>query len=737
MTTKTISSAMRNITFALLIAMLLLLGVATVVEKVKGTQFVSHNIYESPYFILLWCLLGVSATIYLIRQHIYRRFAVMLLHLSFLLILSGAAVTFFTSQRGVIKLTEGEKVNEYITDSGEICRLPIDVELKNFIVEHYPGTRSPMNFHAEIASGDKTAQVSMNKTAEIDGFQFCLKGYNPDLKGVTMSVASDRIGVGLSFAGYWLLFGSMMWLLINPKSRFNLLRKKLATLSIILIIGCFATEAHNIVTEKASDGFRKVLIENNDRIMPFETFADNVLMKVHGKKSYKSMNSVQVIVDMYLNSESWGEEPIFRLKDNEVRLLLGITGKYASYNDFITDQNVYKLHEPMEAVSRGTYKGDARTVEEANERFQMIRMVMEGRLFKIFPLKDTSSGLLRWYCPAEKLPMDIDSDKFAFFKYSFNYMTEMLITGNDDNFVSTANKIAEYQRKEGGNLLPSENQVKAELIYNSLDFPMSMICLTIGLIGWIATLYFQIKDKSRNNNLYWLQPTMKILIWIVTVYLSVIFALKWYVGNHIPLGNGAETMQFMALMIGIVYLSVGKRISLSLPITFMLIGFMLLVAMIGNSNPPVTQLMPVLNSPLLSIHVVVIMISYALIGFITLNSITALILRTFHHNETKTFERLQLSNEVMLYPAVFLLTAGIFIGAMWANISWGRYWGWDPKEVWALITLLIYGLMLHPKSLSILHRPDVFHRYLVIASLSVAITYFGVNYFLGGVHSYA
>lgn len=208
------------------------------------------------------------------------------------------------------------------------------------------------------------------------------------------------------------------------------------------------------------------------------------------------------------------------------------------------------------------------------------------------------------------------------------------------------------------------------------------------------------------------------------------YLLRWYIGGRIPLSNGYETMQFLALCIMAFALLMSRRYRQALGFGFLLSGFTLLVSYLGEMNPQITPLMPVLVSPWLSLHVSVIMMSYALFAFILLNGVWALCV-------PREAERLMTYSRLMLYPAVFLLTAGIFIGAVWANVSWGRYWGWDPKEVWALITMLIYALPLHATSLPWFRKPRFFHIYTIAAFLSVLITYFGVNFFLGGMHSYA
>ena len=195
-------------------------------------------------------------------------------------------------------------------------------------------------------------------------------------------------------------------------------------------------------------------------------------------------------------------------------------------------------------------------------------------------------------------------------------------------------------------------------------------------------------------------------------------------------------MQFLALCALVTAVALCRRFSFAIPFGFILTGFTLLVANISKMDPQITQLMPVLVSPWLSAHVSVIMIAYCLLAFIMLDGVLALILIS-HENCTEQVKQLTLLSRLLLYPAVFLLTIGIFLGAVWANVSWGRYWAWDPKEVWALVAFMVYGAAFHRRTLPWLRRPLAFHLYMVAAFLVVLMTYFGVNYLLGGMHSYA
>lgn len=281
-------------------------------------------------------------------------------------------------------------------------------------------------------------------------------------------------------------------------------------------------------------------------------------------------------------------------------------------------------------------------------------------------------------------------------------------------------------------MLPSDNAFRAEKLYNAMswDRPLSMAMATIGIILFIIAC----RSVARSRRLpRWARILALSVLILSLLYLTTALILRWIISGHVPMSNGFETMQFMAWATTAITLLLSRRSMLVLPFGILTAGLALMVASFGESNPQITQLMPVLASPLLSIHVAVIMIAYSLLAFLMLSGVMAMILR----HDSVLVERLHVIGQFILYPAVFLLTIGIFIGAIWANVSWGCYWSWDPKEVWALITLIIYALPLHGQSLPMFRKPLFFHGYCIAAFLSVLITYFGVNFILGGMHSYA
>ena len=292
------------------------------------------------------------------------------------------------------------------------------------------------------------------------------------------------------------------------------------------------------------------------------------------------------------------------------------------------------------------------------------------------------------------------------------------------------------QRVSPGTEPISQGRIEAELLYNRLPITnlLFMLNLTLGLLSFVLFALRQGRSEATSQRKEKrLALAFRICEWLMPVSLAVLsfaYVLRWYVAGHVPMSNGFETMQFMALAVLILACWLRRRFALMTPFGFLLSGFALLVAHLGQSNPQVTNLMPVLSSPWLSLHVSVVMMGYSLLAFTMLNGVMALIVR-------RQAEALMYLTRLLLYPAVFLLGAGIFLGAVWANQSWGTYWSWDPKETWALITFMIYAVAFHVQTFPALGEPRRFHLFMVLSFATVLMTYFGVNFLLGGMHSYA
>lgn len=745
---------LKRTAFSLLGILLLILTIATILEKIYGTDFVNEYIYSSVPFVILWGVTAITSLLYIIKSKLHRQPVIFLLHLSLLFILAGAFITWIYGEQGTMRVRQGEQQTSFTDSKGISHQLPFSITLNQFEIIYYKGTLAPMDFISHISVADKDChrqiqgKVSMNHIFSYQHYRFYQSGYSEDNEGSVFSVSHDPYGIGITYAGYTLLLLSTVFFFFSPQSRFRqLLKSPLLhrSLTVILLLFAFSLNSNflkanspspKVLPREVAEHFGDLYILYNNRICPLQTFARDFTVKLYGSSSYKGLTPEEVLTGWLFYYDSWKNEPIIRIKSNEARKLLEIEGNYARLKDYISTINEYKLEKMMNHIRSGEQVTDKRGIEEADEKFNIINLVCTGAMMKIFPCRNIAGKTLEWYSQSDQLPQDMDNDKWVFIRKSMSYVNEMIVMKKYNDACLLLEKIKKYQQKECDGLLPADNKFKAEKIYNQFDYSKSvaMACICIGLICFIYYCHCMASQKRTSRKAIII---LNILLWIVFTYLSAAICLRGYVSNHLPLSNGFETMQFMAWCTLLLTFLLQRKFAMLLPFGFLLCGLTLMVSMLGESNPQITQLMPVLQSPLLSIHVVVIMIAYSLLAFIMLNGVTAVILHQSQKECKEQIERLQIISQIILYPAIFLLAIGIFIGAVWANVSWGRYWGWDPKEVWALITMLVYALALHPRSLPWFHRTMFFHVFCITAFITVLITYFGVNFLLGGMHSYA
>jgi ABC-type transport system involved in cytochrome c biogenesis permease subunit len=756
----------KRISFLLLGAILLTLVLATVLEKICGTDFVSEYIYGTVPFVALWIVFAVFAAIYLWMRKVWRHVAAMMLHFSFLLILAGAFITWMYGEQGLLHVRKGSDASMFTDHDGVPKDLPFHVRLDSFRVVYYAGTRAPMDYVSTVTlsgrDGNSLArgEVAMNRIFPYRGYRFYQSGYDPDGDGVTLAVSRDPCGIAVTCSGYALLLLSVIGFFTDRRSRFRRLLKhpllkRDATVCLLLFCLHPAVQASgthagmppeapvsmhgkpvpppNVLPRDVAARFGDLYVLYNDRICPLQTLAKDFTLKLYGRSSYRGLTPEQVFTGWIFYYSSWKEQPVIRIKSKTARQLLGIRGPYASLDDFYSQYSEYKLEESIQNRHRGVHVKDGKGIAEADEKYNLPLILYSGKLLKLYP--HYSGEHLYWYSQGDNLPEDLADDEWFFVKKSFDYMHETVIKKDYGELSGMLVKLRAYQEKKAGEALPSGHRFRAEKIYNSLSYMkfFAMLCTLAGLLSFLYCCNRLIRHKKAGT---WMKAGLNVPVLLVFLYLTLMIGLRWYAGNHVPLSNGFETMQFMAWCAVLLSFLLQGRFFMSLPFGLLLCGLTLLVAMLGESNPRITQLTPVLYSPLLSLHVAVIMVSYSLFAFIMLNGLTAVILSLMKKDHSVPVERLYIVSRILLYPAVFLLAAGIFVGAVWANISWGRYWGWDPKEVWALVTMLVYSLALHPASLPRFRRPMFFHVFAVIAFFSVLITYFGVNFILGGMHSY-
>ena len=733
---------LKRISFGCLIIMMVTLAAATVVEKIHGTQVARAWFYDNIAFVALWAAIAITGLCYILLRGMWKRPSVLLLHLALLVILGGAGITWFTALHGKMQAVNGQAVNVFMSNDGKQHTLPFTVRLQSFDIQTYPGTPAPMDFisRIQVVDGDGRATdgtVSMNKVFSHRGYRFYQSGYDAEGRGAIFTVAHDPWGIGVTYAGYGLLLVGMIGVLLDRRTAFRALLKHPALKrsiagACLLIAGVSAANAQpGTLPRDVAERMGDLYILHNNRICPFQTFARQFTAKLYGKTSYKGLTAEQVASGWIFYYDDWKNKPIIKIKNSKVKQLLGIEGKYASLEDFYRTVSSGAMQQAIDSLQAIDDQATIRALGEADERYQIANMVAAGTMVKLFPLNH--DGKLEWYSHGSlDIPHDIDDGKWLFLRGGMDYLYEMVASQDWKSANQFITKLKKYQVKECGAMLPSDAAFKSEKLYNSMEWdrPLSMALATLGIVLFVITCRCVARSRKLPR---WAEIVAILTLAFSLLYLTTALILRWIISGHVPMSNGFETMQFMAWATVVLTLLAGRKSMLVLPFGILTAGLALMVASFGESNPQITQLMPVLVSPLLSIHVAVIMIAYALLAFLMMGGVMAFALR----RDRAMVERLHIVGQIILYPAVFLLTAGVFIGAIWANVSWGTYWSWDPKEVWALITLIIYALPLHGQSLAIFRKPMFFHGYCIVAFLSVLITYFGVNFILGGMHSYA
>ena len=736
---------LKNLILVVATAIILILITATIVESSKGTAFVRQHIYTSAWFVVLWAALVVAAAVYIVLRKNKSNVStsVLLVHASFMVILLGAFTSWNMAESGTIHLRQNETTSTMKDEEGKTKELGFEVSLKNFNVVNYPGTDAPMDYVTTLTANTQEIKVSMNNIGSFNGYRFIQSGYDSDMQGTTLGVYHDPWGIGITYTGYALLFISLIATMASKKTRMRHLYRKALSLqgakawavTALLAVSSFATSANAQEMVKIdgdiADDFGKICVLYNSRITPINTVATSFVTKLCGKPTWDGLSSNQVFAGWIFDVPYWETVKMIEIKEKKAQELLGINGKWASFDDFWDNYNNYKLDAPLKKAYKDGDTKLQKQLRDADEKFNIIRMLYGGEMLKMFPYAG-KQGHMQWFAPGQPLGnLKLDEKELVFIKKSMDYLAESIITGDKARAEEIAKKIYSYQHVRGKAVVPTKFRIYTETFYNKTNaqrLPV-MLYLTLSLLLAIVSTLSLNNGKQKKPRL-----VSSVLTWVMLIHTTLLLALRWYVSGHLPMSNGYETMQFMAWATLIVTLVMQKRFLPVKQFGPLLSSFALLVAMITDGNPQITQLMPVLQSPLLSVHVMVIMFSYALFGLTALIGLQGLI--AHHRKQEEKEQQLAALSQFLLYPAVALIAIGIFIGAIWANVSWGRYWSWDSKETWALITMLIYSAPLHA-DIKWLRKAQHMHIYMLLAFLSVLMTYFGVNYFLSGMHSYA
>ena len=752
----------KKIIFILYILVLVCMAAATIVEKSQGTDYAHAHYYGAWWFILIWAVLAALGAFYIIKRKV-KCASTLALHLSFIIILAGALLTHISAKRGMIHLRIGQPTDTYMAQDEEQGmkeeKLPFSLCLQKFEAKMHDGTNAVADYSSKftVIDGDDKSEgeVSMNNIYSHRSYRLYQSSYDEDGKGSVLAINADPYGIPVTYTGYALLFISLVWMLFDPKGGYRkllkspLLKKGALITALILSMGNIQTlhaesatsNLQNAVLPKeTAEKFGELHILYNDRICPLQTFALDFCKKIYGARSYQGLTAEQVLSGWVFYGNTWANEPFIKIKSGEMKTAMNLPD-YASLNTFFNrEMGGYTIGQYVQEYYNGQQDKFHQQAADIDGKIQIIMELREGFSLKVLPYtftknvkatKDHSfikAGTTTWFSPVDKLPQAVEHQHALYIRNVFSLLNGDVKAGNISRVNEFFVKMKKYQEVSSGNSLPTATQYKAERINNAFPFAtiLFMANLTLGFIALFYTIYRMTKKREIKV----LNIALPILLGVSFLALTFGLALRWIISGNIPMSNGYESMLTVAWFVMLISILMQLRIRIVMVFGFLISGFFLLVSHINQMDPAIGQMMPVLNSPLLSIHVSIIMMSYALLSLTFICGIMGICLRS--HGE-----ELQALSRIFLYPALTTMGFGIFIGAIWANVSWGTYWSWDSKETWALITFMIYAVVVHTQSLPVFHKPLVYHIYITLAFLSIAMTYFGVNYFLTGMHSYA
>lgn len=752
----------KKIIFILYILVLVCMAAATIVEKSQGTDYAHAHYYGAWWFILIWAVLAALGAFYIIKRKV-KCASTLALHLSFIIILAGALLTHISAKRGMIHLRIGQPTDTYMAQDEEQGmkeeKLPFSLCLQKFEAKMHDGTNAVADYSSKftVIDGDDKSEgeVSMNNIYSHRSYRLYQSSYDEDGKGSVLAINADPYGIPVTYTGYVLLFISLVWMLFDPKGGYRkllkspLLKKGALITALILSMGNIQTlhaesatgNLQNAVLPKeTAEKFGELHILYNDRICPVQTFALDFCKKIYGARSYQGLTAEQVLSGWVFYGNTWANEPFIKIKSGEMKTAMNLPD-YASLNTFFNrEMGGYTIGQYVQEYYNGQQDKFHQQAADIDGKIQIIMELREGVSLKVLPYTFTKNvkatkdhpfikaGTTTWFSPVDKLPQAVEHQHALYIRNVFSLLNGDVKAGNTSRVNEFFVKMKKYQEVSSGNSLPTATQYKAERINNAFPFAtiLFMANLTLGFIALFYTIYRMTKKKEIKV----LNIALPILLGVSFLALTFGLALRWIISGNVPMSNGYESMLTVAWFVMLISILMQLRIRIVMVFGFLISGFFLLVSHINQMDPAIGQMMPVLNSPLLSIHVSIIMMSYALLSLTFICGIMGICLRS--HGE-----ELQALSRIFLYPALTTMGFGIFIGAIWANVSWGNYWSWDSKETWALITFMIYAVVVHTQSLPVFRKPLVYHIYITLAFLSIAMTYFGVNYFLTGMHSYA
>lgn len=684
--------------------------------------------------------------------------------------------------KGIVN--QPKKINvgnlEFLLKYGSLERtLPFEVKLNDFIAEKYPGTeKSYSSFKSKVTVIDDTNfdyDIYMNHILNHKGYRFFQASFDPDEKGTVLSVNHDSLGTLMTYVGYFLLYLGLLGIMFFGKTRFKDLANKLEKLklkkeSMIIMMLLFSSvfyaqedHKHNqnnlnqidsliinraVSLEHAAEFGSLVIQDSGGRMKPLNTFASELLRKVSKSDTYKGLNADQVLISITKNPIAWYNVPIIFLKrgNDSIRIIAGRNKKeeFASFVDFFDENGAYKISSQLESAYKASLPNQfQKDFIELDRRVNLLFSAFEGNILRIFPIPNDINN--KWVSFSDVKPKDFKGIDSLYVKnvlpLYLGALENDIESGDYKNSKNLLESIRGFQTKYGSEILPSNDKIKAEILYNKYDIFKKLFSwyMYVGTLMF-GFLIFQIFYENRYIN-FLVSISKYSIIGLFVLHTFGLIA-RSYVSGHAPWSDAYESMIYVAWATVGIGLAFGRKSNLTIAATSFVASMILMIAHWNWMDPEIANLVPVLDSYWLMIHVSVIVGSY---GPFTLGMILGivslfLILITNDKNKKKinlNLQELSIINELSLTVGLIMLTIGNFLGGQWANESWGRYWGWDPKETWALISIMVYAFVLHMRLIPGLKGKWIFNLMSVLAFASIMMTYFGVNFYLTGLHSYA
>tara|TARA_R110000787_G_scaffold60220_13_gene136625 strand:+ start:4608 stop:7772 length:3165 start_codon:yes stop_codon:yes gene_type:complete len=670
----------------------------------------------------------------------------------------------------------------YLAYGSKEYELPFSITLNDFIADKYPGTQKNYSAFKSKVTVNKSDtefydyEIFMNNILDEQGYRLFQSSFDGDEKGTILSVNHDFWGTWITYIGYTLLYFGLLAILFDKNTRFadlkrmliKVKKKKTALTAILLVLLTFTGFAQeenshrtkipkerldsiilaNAVTKEHAAKFAHLVIQDDGRMKPVNTFASELLRKISRSNSYEGLDANQVFVSMVEFPRLWLEVPIMSLKrgNDSIREIIGIAkdAKRFSLMDLIDENGNNKLGPYIEEASKTVNKNQfQKDFMKAYENFYLLNEALSGSIFKIFPIPNDENN--RWVSYPELAEVNYSKKDSAIARNILPYYFETLREARKDGNYNTADDllkgITKFQNEFGASVMPSENKVNAEVLYNKVDI-FNRLYKYFAVFGMLMFIFIILQIFKENKSINTIVKFFKYSIWVLFVLLTLGLIARWYISGHAPWSNAYESIIYVGWATVFFGLTLGKKSYLTIASTAFVAAIILWVAHENWIDPAISNLQPVLDSYWLMIHVAVIVASYGPFTLGMILGLTSLLLIVLTNK--KNFKKMDLNikelsiiTEMALTVGLVMLAIGNFLGGQWANESWGRYWGWDPKETWALISIMIYAFVIHMRLVPGLRSKWTFNFAAVVAYASIMMTYFGVNFYLAGLHSYA